>query len=103
MQRSLDDSKVEKISADLRFGAYFTAVLTTAAIALRASGYRTSTQTGHHLKVIESLEHTVHADSRLMQKLKVFNNKRNKSVYDVAGAVSDQELKRDSKDYCPVV
>jgi hypothetical protein len=24
--------------------------------------------------------------------LKTFNNKRNKSVYDVAGAVSDQEL-----------
>jgi hypothetical protein len=96
-QRSLDDSKVEKISADLRFGAYFTAALTAAVIALRASGYRTSAQTGHHIKVIESLEHTIHADSKLIQKLKVFNNKRNKSIYDVAGAVSDQELSEIAK------
>jgi hypothetical protein len=29
--------------------------------------------------------------------LKAFNNKRNKSVYDVAGAVSDQELKQLTK------
>ena len=27
-----------------------------------------------------------------IQRFKTFNNKRNKSVYDVAGAVSDQEL-----------
>lgn len=27
-----------------------------------------------------------------IQGFKTFNNKRNKSVYDVAGAVSDQEL-----------
>lgn len=93
MQRSLDDSKVEGISADLRFVAGFTAALTAATIALRAAGYRTVTQTGHHTKVIESLELTIGADSKLIQKLKVFSNKRNKSIYDVAGAVSDQELK----------
>jgi hypothetical protein len=28
----------------------------------------------------------------VIQRSKTFNNKRNKSVYDVAGAVSDQEL-----------
>jgi hypothetical protein len=28
----------------------------------------------------------------LIQRFKTFNNKRNKSVYDVAGAISDQEL-----------
>jgi hypothetical protein len=97
VQRSLDDSKVEGISTDLRFVATFTAALTTATIALRASGYRTATQVGHHAKVIESLEHTIHADPRLIQKLKIFNNKRNKSIYDVSGAVSDQELKEMAK------
>lgn len=97
MQRSLDDSKVEGISADLRFVASFTAALTAATIALRAAGYRTATQTGHHTKVIESLELTIGADSRLIQKLKVFSNKRNKSIYDVAGAVSDQDLKEIAK------
>lgn len=29
--------------------------------------------------------------------LKIFNNKRNKSSYDVAGAVSDQELNERTK------
>jgi hypothetical protein len=93
VQRCLDDSKVDAISADLRFVAGFSAALTAATIALRASGYRTVTQVGHHTKVIESLELTINADPRLIQKLKVFSNKRNKSFYDVAGAVSDQELR----------
>jgi phosphoenolpyruvate-protein kinase (PTS system EI component) len=93
VQRSLDDSKVDAISADLRFVASFTAALTAATIALRASGYRTVTQVGHHSKIIESLELTIKVDPKLIQKLKVLSNKRNKSVYDVAGAVSDQDLK----------
>ena len=97
MQRSLDDSKIDAISADLRFVASFTAALTAATIALRASGYRTVTQVGHHTKIIESLELTINADPKLIQKLKVFSNKRNKSVYDVAGAVTDQELKEITK------
>jgi hypothetical protein len=51
-----------------------------------------SPQAGHHVKTIESLELTVKASSKVIQRFKTFNNKRNKSVYDVAGAVSDQEL-----------
>ena len=50
------------------------------------------TQAGHHVKTIESLELTIKADPKLIQRFKTLNNKRNKSVYDVAGAVSDQEL-----------
>ena len=32
------------------------------------------------------------ASPKIIQRFKTFNNKRNKSVYDIAGAVSDQEL-----------
>ena len=92
VERSLGDSKVEAVSTDLRFVAAFNAALTVATIALRASGHRTVTQAGHHVKTIESLELTVKASSKVIQRFKTFNNKRNKSVYDVAGAVSDQEL-----------
>ena len=92
VDRSLADSKVEAVSTDLRFIAAFNAALCAATTALRASGHRTVTQAGHHVKTIESLELTVIADPKLIQKFKTFNNKRNKSVYDVAGAVSDQEL-----------
>lgn len=92
VDRSLRDAKVQAISADLRFTAAFSAALTTATAALRATGYRASAQPGHHIKTIESLELTIKASSNAIQRLKAFNNTRNKSLYDVAGVVSDQEL-----------
>jgi hypothetical protein len=92
VERSLADSKVAAVSTDLRFVAAFNAALCTATTALRATGHRTVTQAGHHIKTIESLELTIKTSSKLIQRFKIFNNKRNKSVYDVAGAVSDQEL-----------
>ena len=92
VERGLAYSKVEAISTDLRFIAAFNAALSAATTALRASGHRTTTQVGHHLKTIESLALTIKANPKLIQRFKTFNNKRNKSVYDVAGAVSDQEL-----------
>ena len=92
VDRGLEDSKVEAISTDLRFIAAFNSALTAATVALRANGYRTSTQGGHHIKTIESLELTIPVGSRFVPKLKALSNKRNRTSYDVAGAVSDQEL-----------
>jgi hypothetical protein len=92
VERSLADAKVEAVSTDLRFIAAFNAALCIATMALRATGHRTVTQAGHHVKTIESLELTLRSNAKIVQKFKTFNNKRNKSVYDVAGAVSDQEL-----------
>jgi hypothetical protein len=92
VERSLADAKVGAVSTDLRFIAAFNAALCVATTALRASGHRTATQAGHHVKTIESLELTIKASPKLMQRFKTFNNKRNKSVYDVAGTISDQEL-----------
>ena len=66
VRRSLDDAKVEAISEELRFIAAFTAALTVATVALRASGYRTATQAGHHMRTIESLELTIQADARMV-------------------------------------
>ncbi|MGA7948330.1 MAG: hypothetical protein WB991_24955, partial [Candidatus Sulfotelmatobacter sp.] len=37
-------------------------------------------------------ELTIKANPKVIERFKTFNSKRNKSVYDVAGAVSDQEL-----------
>jgi len=94
VDHSLADSKVDAVSTDLRFIAAFNAALSVATTALRASGHRTATQAGHHVKTIESLELTIEANPKLIQRFKTFNNKRNKSVYDVAGAVSDQDWKQ---------
>jgi hypothetical protein len=75
VDRSLADSKVEAVSTDLRFIAAFNAALCVATTALRASGFRTVTQAGHHVKTIESLELTIKANPKLIQRFKTFNNK----------------------------
>ncbi|HXR38026.1 MAG TPA: hypothetical protein VN776_03000 [Terracidiphilus sp.] len=92
VSRDLGDACVEAISEDRRFEAAFNAARTAANVALRACGYRTATQLGHHLKTIESLELTIQADPRLIHKMRVFSKKRNATSYDSAGNISDQEL-----------
>ena len=92
VDRDLKDANVAVISEDRRFEAAFSAARTAATIALRASGYRTSTQVGHHAKTIESLELTINADSKMIQKMRTFSKKRNVTSYDSAGSVSKQEL-----------
>ena len=87
----LDDSRVEASSADTRFEAAYRSALTSATIALRASGYRT-VGSGHHVKTFESLALTIEASDKTARKLKTFNNRRTQSNYDVSGVVSSQDL-----------
>src|SRR5271165_1424974 len=81
VMRALKDARVEAISDDLRFQAAFNATLIAANVALRASGYRTRVHAGHHLKIVESLELTLKADPKLIQKVKVLSKKRNATSY----------------------
>lgn len=92
VERDLKDASVAAISDDRRFEAAFSAARTAANIALRACGYRTLTQSGHHVKTIESLEFTINADFRLIQRMKTLSKKRNVTSYDSAGNISTQEL-----------
>lgn len=92
VDRDLKDANVAALSEDRRFEAAFSAARTSANIALRASGYRTAVQAGHHIKTIESLELTIKADARLIQRMKTLSKKRNATSYDSAGNVSEQEL-----------
>ena len=92
VDRDLKDASVAGLSEDRRFEAAFSAARTSANIALRASGYRTAVQAGHHMKTIESLELTMKADAKLIQRMKTLSKKRNATSYDSAGNVSSQEL-----------
>ncbi len=92
--RSMNDASVQEISDDLRFYTSFNAILALANTALRASGYRTTTQPGHHTRTIETLEYTIGADGKLIRKLLAFSKKRNIASYDAAGSISDQELQQ---------
>ncbi len=47
----------------------------------------------HHYRVIQSLAHTIKADSGLIALFDQFRKKRNISGYDHAGMISDQEAK----------
>lgn len=91
--RCMNDAAVEGISDDLRFYTTFNAVLALAHTALRASGYRTTNQQGHHTRTIETLEYSIGADLKLTRKLLAFSKKRNIASYDSAGSISNQELK----------
>jgi hypothetical protein len=92
VERDLKDANVAAVSEDRRFEAAFNAARTAAAIALRASGFRTTNQAGQHLKTIESLELTIGADSKLIRRMKTLSMKRNATSYDSAGNVSTQDL-----------
>jgi hypothetical protein len=92
VDRDLKDANLAGLSEDRRFEAAFSAARTSANIALRASGYRTAIQPGHHIKTIESLELTIRADAKLVQRMKMLSKKRNATSYDSAGNVSKQEL-----------
>ena len=94
VDRSMSDAAVEAISDDLRFYTTFNAVLALANMALRASGYRTTNQQGHHTRTLETLEYTIGADPKLIRKLLAFSKKRNVAGYDSAGSISDQELEQ---------
>lgn len=92
VDRDLKDASAAGVSEDRRFEAAFSAGRTAANIALRASGYRTSMQAGHHVKTIESLELTIKVEPKLIQRMKMLSKKRNATSYDSAGNVSTQEL-----------
>lgn len=92
VDRDLKDASVANVSEDRRFEAAFNAARTCATLALRASGYRTSTQAGHHIKTIESLALTMKADAKLVRRMKSLSQKRNATSYDSTGNVSAQEL-----------
>lgn len=92
--RCMKDANVEGISDDLRFYTTFNALLALATTALRASGYRTVVQSGHHTRVIETLEYTIAADDKTIRKILTFSKKRNAGSYDAAGSVSNEDLKQ---------
>jgi hypothetical protein len=88
--QDLNDSRVSGLSAGGRFNLAYNAALKMATVALAASGYRASREQ-HHFRVIRSLLFTVEADSRFVDLLDRLRRKRNISMYERPGTISDQE------------
>ena len=90
--RDLLDCKTSGLSPDWQLNIAYNAALQTATSALAASGYR-AVREAHHYRVIQSLAHTIKADSGLIALFDQFRKKRNISGYDHAGMISYQEAK----------
>lgn len=79
------------MSDDWRFGIAYNAALQMAHAALAAAGYETPKGDSHHFRVIQSLEHTIAADTALIRTLDAFRKKRNAGVYERVGAISRRD------------
>ena len=91
--RYLADSRIAGLSTDGRLHAAYSAALTLATVALHASGYRTNSNVpGHHAVTVESLAFSLVLDSKVVRRLDAFRKKRNRTAYEIAGAVSEQEV-----------
>src|SRR5438132_337998 len=88
--RDLTDCQLSALSADWRLNIAYNAALQTATAALAAAGYRAG-RDSHHYRVIQSLAHTVAADSALLLQFEQFRKKRNIGGYERAGLISDHE------------
>jgi hypothetical protein len=88
--QDLADSRVSGLSAGGRFTFAYNATLKLATAALAASGYRAS-RDQHHFRVIQSLKLTIGADPSLVDLLDRFRKKRNISIYERPGTISDKE------------
>jgi hypothetical protein len=88
--RDLRDCRVEDLSAHWKLAIAYNAALQMAVTALAAAGYRASHE-AHHYRVIQSLRHTIKADSATIIYFDKFRKKRNIGGYERAWAVSDQE------------
>jgi hypothetical protein len=90
VERDLADSRTSGLSADWRLNIAYNAALQAATAALAASGYRAS-RDQHHYRVIQSLELTIRADRKVVNRLDAFRKKRNVGGYERAGGVSEGE------------
>lgn len=88
--RDLTDCRTRGLSSDWRMNIAYNAALQAATAALAAAGYR-PTRDSHHYRVIQSLAHTIDADTSLVSKFDQFRKKRNIGGYERAGLVSDRE------------
>ena len=78
LDRSLGDTRVAGLSSEGRLAAAYDALLRIATIALRAAGYRTTTdQPGHHAITLQALPLTLGIDSDLLVQIDAFRRKRN--------------------------
>lgn len=88
---SVQDAQVKGLSDPSRFDLAYKAIMQCAMVAIRANGYRPSTnEPGHHATMIQSLPLTVGLSSERMVLLDALRKKRNLNDYN-GDNVSEEE------------
>ena len=90
--RDLHDCAGPGLSEDWQLAIAYNAALQCAVAALAASGYRASREAQHY-RTIQSLVHTIGAESHLVRQLDAFRKKRNVGDYERAGLISETEAR----------
>lgn len=81
-RRRLDDAANISVHPETRLEQAYQAILTCAMLALRASGFRASSSRGHHITMLESLEHTLRLDEERVGYYQALRSLRHQSLYE---------------------
>lgn len=89
VERDLAAARTSGLGPDWQLTIAYNAALQAAKAALAAAGFRvSSSEKGHHYRLVESLRYTVEMKSPDVDLLQRMKKKRHVSDYEVAGAVS---------------
>ncbi len=93
IRRKIADCKQKTLSLDTRFDTAFAALLQVALAALRANGYRTTSEAGHQQIAIQLLPKTIGIDRVDIRMLDEYRKKRSIGLYDASFDPSEAEVK----------
>lgn len=90
VDRDIAQSQTPGLGPEWRFDIAYNAALQCAVATLAAAGYRAERQ-NKHMRTIECLEFTLGCDAKDTHLLDQCRRKRHAAVYEIIGAISDQE------------
>lgn len=93
IRRKLADSRKDSISLDSRFDIAFEGLLQIALAALRANGYRTTSDAGHQRLAIQLLPKSIGIEPSEIRTLDEYRKKRSIGLYEADFDPSEEEVK----------
>ena len=93
IRRKIADCRQKTLSLDTRFDTAFAALLQIALAALRANGYRTTSEAGHQQTAIQLLPKTIGIERVEIRTLDEYRKKRSSGLYDASFEPSEAEVK----------
>ena len=93
IRRRTEDAAKSAVSLESRFDIAFEALLLIALAALRANGYRATSEAGHQRLVIRLLPESIGIDPVEIRIMDEFRKKRSLGLYEADFDPSDEEVK----------